>query len=56
VFLKAGANYVIGDFKKKGGSYTSGLGAIISALDSMGNADILSTPSIVTLDNETHLI
>ncbi|CAB9540935.1 General secretion pathway protein D [uncultured Gammaproteobacteria bacterium] len=50
--LKAGANYVLGNFKKKGGEYTSGLGAIISALDSMGNADILSTPSIVTLDNE----
>ncbi|CAB5500860.1 type II secretion system secretin GspD [Bathymodiolus thermophilus thioautotrophic gill symbiont] len=50
--LKAGANYVLGNFNKDGGNYTSGLGAIISALDSMGNADILSTPSIVTLDNE----
>ncbi|AYQ56474.1 General secretion pathway protein D [Bathymodiolus thermophilus thioautotrophic gill symbiont] len=50
--LKAGANYVLGNFNKEGGNYTSGLGAIISALDSMGNADILSTPSIVTLDNE----
>ncbi|SMN00349.1 General secretion pathway protein D [uncultured Candidatus Thioglobus sp.] len=51
--LKAGANYIIGDFNKdSSGKYTSGLGLIVSALNSIGNADILSTPSIVTLDNE----
>ncbi|SMN11376.1 General secretion pathway protein D [uncultured Candidatus Thioglobus sp.] len=51
--LKAGANYIIGDFKKdSSGQYQSGLGLIVSALNSIGNADILSTPSIVTLDNE----
>ncbi len=51
--LKSGANYLIGDFKKNDkGNYKSGLGIIVSALDSMGNANILSTPSIVTLDNE----
>jgi general secretion pathway protein D len=31
---------------------TSALGMVINALNSLGNANILSTPSIVTLDNE----
>jgi general secretion pathway protein D len=40
----------IGIFKQVGGEL--GLGAIASALESTGHANILSTPNIITLDNE----
>jgi general secretion pathway protein D len=40
----------IGLFKQVGGEL--GLGAIASALESTGHANILSTPNIITLDNE----
>jgi general secretion pathway protein D len=51
--LKSGANYVFGrQSKDANGKITNALGLVINALNSMGNANILSTPSIVTLDNE----
>ncbi|SDG96162.1 MULTISPECIES: type II secretion system secretin GspD [unclassified Duganella] len=40
----------VGLFKQVGGAL--GLGAVASALESDGNANILSTPNMVTLDNE----
>src|SRR5207253_6935333 len=40
----------IGIFKSVNGAL--GLGAIASALESNGNANILSTPNMITLDNE----
>lgn len=40
----------IGLFKQVGGEL--GLGAIANALESTGHANILSTPNIITLDNE----
>jgi general secretion pathway protein D len=51
--LKSGASYLVGNHSKDAsGKITNALGLVINALNSMGNADILSTPSIVTLDNE----
>ncbi|WP_036171924.1 type II secretion system secretin GspD [Massilia sp. 9096] len=44
------AGLSIGVFKQVGGEL--GLGAIASALESTGHANILSTPNIITLDNE----
>ncbi len=45
-----GAGFSIGLFKQINGAL--GLGAIAHALESEGNANILSTPNMLTLDNE----
>ncbi len=49
VSVPGGANFVAGKFDK---NTKEGFGLLISALNGTGNANILSTPSIVTLDNE----
>ncbi len=45
-----GAGLSIGVFKQVNGAL--GLGAIVHALENEGNANILSTPTMLTLDNE----
>mgnify|MGYP001583076781 CR=1 FL=1 len=51
--LKTGVSYLAGKKSEDAsGKITNALGVVINALESMGNANILSTPSIVTLDNE----
>ncbi|MYM80830.1 type II secretion system secretin GspD [Duganella sp. FT50W] len=55
IYANKGANlpsngFTVGLFKQVGGAL--GLGAVASALESDGNANILSTPNMVTLDNE----
>ncbi|CAC9655520.1 General secretion pathway protein D [uncultured Gammaproteobacteria bacterium] len=51
--LKPGVSFLFGKQNKDAnGKITSALGMVINALNSLGNANILSTPSIVTLDNE----
>lgn len=46
--LGNGATFVTGTI----GANQNGIGVVLSALNSTGDANILSTPSIVTLDNE----
>ncbi|CAC9444134.1 General secretion pathway protein D [uncultured Gammaproteobacteria bacterium] len=51
--IKSGATFFAGSVKKdSSGKVANALGLVINALNSLGNANILSTPSIVTLDNE----
>lgn len=47
--LPKGLNFIVGNYNK---NKQEGLGLLISALNGTGKANILSTPSIVTLDNE----
>jgi general secretion pathway protein D len=49
-----GAGFTVGVFKQINGQL--GLGALAHALENDGNANILSTPNMVTLDNELALI
>jgi general secretion pathway protein D len=46
--ISKGGTFVAGDINK---ARTSGFGFIINALNSLGNTNILSTPSVVTLNN-----
>ncbi len=48
--LPPGNGLNLGIFRQVGGSLT--LGALARALESEGNANILSTPNLITLDNE----
>ncbi|MDC9715063.1 MAG: type II secretion system secretin GspD [Gammaproteobacteria bacterium] len=51
--IKSGATFFAGSVTEdSSGKVTNALGLVINALNSLGNANILSTPSIVTLDNE----
>lgn len=47
-----GALIGLGNVKKDSSGNLSGFGAVIQALDSVSNANLLSTPSIMTLDNQ----
>ncbi|PWF54819.1 type II secretion system secretin GspD [Massilia glaciei] len=49
-----GAGFTVGLFKQVGGAL--GLGALAHALETDGNANILSTPNMLTLDNEVSTI
>jgi general secretion pathway protein D len=52
--LTPGAGFTIGVFKQINGQL--GLGALAHALETEGNANILSTPNMLTLDNELSII
>ncbi|MCE3606880.1 type II secretion system secretin GspD [Massilia sp. P8910] len=54
VAAKPGAGLTIGLFKQVAGEL--GLGAIAHAMQNTGNANILSTPNMLTLDNELSTI
>ncbi|MES3020673.1 MAG: type II secretion system secretin GspD [Pseudomonadota bacterium] len=49
-----GAGFTVGLFKQVSGAL--GLGALAHALETDGNANILSTPNMLTLDNELSII
>lgn len=48
----SGASVVVGDYKKRSDGSQSLFGALIQALEQSGKSNLLSAPSVVTMDNE----